>query len=404
VDSGICGKKFESYTGVFESITALNGKDPSIYRSIKRIYINIISSNHILVKILKIVSIVGARPQFIKCAPVSRELRKYHHDILIHTGQHYDPDMSDIFFSELDIPKPDYNLGVGSGLHGEQTGKMLIEIEKVLEKEHPDLVLVYGDTNSTLAGALAAAKLHIPVAHVEAGLRSFDRTMPEEINRVLTDHISDLLFCPTQTAVDNLRNEGIIQGVHLVGDVMVDALEFNKEIAEERSHITERLDITPKQYLVLTVHRPSNTGIRQHMENIIGAVGEAGMPVVFSAHPRTKKCLQEYGMWQRLPTNIIITEPLGYLDMLKLMRHAYKILTDSGGIQKEAYILGVPCITLRENTEWVETVQDGWNVLVGAKRVKIIDAIGSKFKKLKRSSFFSKHSNASKQIVHILNA
>lgn len=315
---------------------------------------------------MKIVTIVGARPQFVKCAPVSRELRKEHTEILVHTGQHYDPEMSDIFFDELQIKKPDYHLGVGSGSHGKQTGEILTNVEEVLLKEKPDLVIVYGDTNSTLAGALAAAKLHIPVAHVEAGLRSFDRTMPEEINLVLTDHISDILFCPTQTAVDNLRNEGITRGVHLVGDVMQDALKFNIEIAEERSQILERHGLTSKQYLVLTIHRPANTDSQEHMENIIVAVGEAGMPVVFPVHPRTKKYLEEFGMWNRLTANIIVTEPLGYLDMLKLMRHACKILTDSGGVQKEAYILGVPCITLRDVTEWVETVEEGGNVLVGA--------------------------------------
>jgi len=324
---------------------------------------------------LKIVSVVGARPQFIKCAPVSRELRKEHTEILVHTGQHYDPEMSQVFFEELQIPQPDYNLGVGSGSHGKQTGEILTKVEEVLLVEKPDLVLVYGDTNSTLAGALAAAKLHIPVAHVEAGLRSFDRTMPEEINRTLTDHLSDLLFCPTKTAVNNLRNEGIIKGVHLVGDVMSDALEFNRKIAEERSLVLNRLGVSPKQYLVLTVHRPSNTDSRMHMENIIGALGDCGIPVVFPVHPRTRKYLEEYGMWDRLPANFIVTEPLGYLDMIRSMGSAQKIVTDSGGIQKEAYMLGVPCVTLRENTEWEETLHDGWNILVGADREKMLTAL-----------------------------
>ena len=324
---------------------------------------------------MKIVSVVGARPQFIKCAPVSREIRKNNTEILVHTGQHYDPDMSAIFFKELHIPRPDYHLGVGSGSHGKQTGDILVRVEEILLREKPDLVIVYGDTNTTLAGALAAVKLHIPVAHVEAGLRSFDRTMPEEINRVVTDHISDLLFCPTENAVQLLANEGITRGVHLVGDVMVDALEFNKEIAEEHSQILEQLGMTPNRYLVLTVHRPANTDSREHMEIIIGAVGDTGMPVVFPVHPRTYKYLEEFGMWERLPINIIITKPLGYLDMLKLMRHASKILTDSGGIQKEAYLLGVPCITLRENTEWVETVEEGWNVLVRADHDTIVNTI-----------------------------
>ena len=322
---------------------------------------------------MKIISIVGARPQFIKCAPLSRELRSEHEEVLVHTGQHYDREMSEIFFEELNIPKPDYNLGIGSGSHGEQTGKMLIEIEKVLLKEKPDLVLVYGDTNSTLAGALAAAKLHIRVAHVEAGLRSFDRSMPEEINRVLTDHISDLLFCPTQTAVDNLANEGISAGVYLVGDVMVDALEYNLKIAEKKSGIIEELALEKGKYLVITVHRPGNTDSRENMTNIIEALGETGGVVVFPVHPRTEKYLREYGLL--MPENVKLIKPLGYLDMLKLMASAKKILTDSGGIQKEAYVLGVPCITLRENTEWVETLEGGWNVLVGADKGRIIGTV-----------------------------
>ena len=324
---------------------------------------------------MKIVSIVGARPQFIKCAPVSRELRKEHEEILVHTGQHYDHGMSEVFFEELAIPKPDYNLGIGSGTHGHQTGAMLGAIEDVLEREEPDVVLVYGDTNSTLAGALAAAKLHIPVAHVEAGLRSFDRRMPEEVNRVLTDHCSDMLFCPTETAVRNLAAEGVTEGVHLVGDVMCDAVEYNRVVAEERSRILEDVGVSPGEYLAVTVHRPSNTDDRDNMAAIIGALGEAGMPVVFPVHPRTRRYLSEYGLLATMPENILVVEPLGYLDMLRLMAHAEKILTDSGGVQKEAYMLGVPCITLRENTEWVETVEAGWNVLVGAGREKIVDAL-----------------------------
>jgi UDP-N-acetylglucosamine 2-epimerase (non-hydrolysing) len=351
---------------------------------------------------MKILSVVGARPQFIKCAPVSREIRKEHTDVLVHTGQHYDPAMSDIFFEDLQIPKPDYHLGVGSGSHGRQTGEILIRSEPVLEKEAPDVVIVYGDTNSTLAGALAATKLHIPVAHVEAGLRSFDRSMPEEINRVLTDHISKLLFCPTQTAVDNLRNEGITNGVYLVGDVMVDALEFNKEIAEKRSRIIERLGITQKHYFVLTVHRPTNTDNRKQIKNIIKAVGKAGMPVVFPAHPRTRKLLIEYGMWDNLPPNVIAIEPLGYLDMVRLMAGSSKILTDSGGMQKEAYILRVPCITLRENTEWVETVAEGWNVLAGANIEEILLNIKREFAESSFRNTLFGDGNAARQISTLL--
>ena len=324
---------------------------------------------------MKIASIVGARPQFIKCAPVSRELRKEHEEVLIHTGQHYDHGMSEVFFEELAIPKPDYNLNIGSGTHGHQTGAMLGAIEDVLQQENPDLVLVYGDTNSTLAGALAAAKLHVPVAHVEAGLRSFDRRMPEEINRVLTDHCSDLLFCPTETAVENLADEGITGGVHLVGDVMVDAMNYNRAVAEERSRILEAVGVRPGEYLVITVHRPSNTDSRENMVAILSALAEAGRPVVFPVHPRTRNYLGRYGLLAKMPENVQVTEPLGYLDMLHLMAHAAKILTDSGGVQKEAYMLGVPCITLRENTEWVETVEAGWNVLVGAGREEIVSMI-----------------------------
>ena len=324
---------------------------------------------------MKIVSIIGARPQFIKCAPLSRELRKEHQELIVHTGQHYDPEMSDIFFAELNIPHPDYNLGVGSGDHGKQTGEMLEKIENILINENPDLVIVFGDTNTTLAGALAAAKLHIPVAHVEAGLRSFDRSMPEEINRIITDHLSDLLFCPTQTSVDNLAREGITKGVHLVGDVMGDALKFNRNIAEEKSGILERLGLNDHNYLVLTIHRPSNTDSLQIMENIISAIGKSGRTTVFPVHPRTRKCLEEYGLWNTLPLTIIVTQPLGYLDMIRLMSHAEKILTDSGGIQKEAYILGVPCITLRDTTEWVETLEGGWNVLVGGDYTQIVSNI-----------------------------
>jgi len=324
---------------------------------------------------MRIASIVGARPQFIKCAPVSRELRKGHEEILVHTGQHYDHGMSEVFFEELRIPKPDYNLGIGSGTHGRQTGAMLGAIEDVLEKEKPDVVLVYGDTNSTLAGALAAAKLHIPVAHVEAGLRSFDRRMPEEVNRVLTDHASDLLFCPTETAVGNLAAEGITKGVFLVGDVMLDAMNYNRAIAEERSRILEDVGVEPGDYIAVTIHRPSNTDERENMVAILGALEDAGKPVVFPVHPRTRKFLREYGLLAQMPENVRVVQPLGYLDMIRLMAHAEKILTDSGGVQKEAYMLGVPCITLRENTEWVETVEAGWNVLVGAGRDRIVDAI-----------------------------
>jgi UDP-N-acetylglucosamine 2-epimerase (non-hydrolysing) len=283
--------------------------------------------------------------------------------------------MSDIFFSELAIPEPDYHLDVGSGTHGSQTGEILRKVEEVLVKETPDLALVYGDTNSTIAGALAATKLHIPVAHIEAGLRSFDRSMPEEINRVVTDHISELLFCPTQTAIDNLAHEGITRGVYNVGDVMVDALLYNADIAERKSPVIKKFGLKEGNYYVATIHRPGNTDNQKNLTAIIEALGDSGKLIVFPVHPRTKKYLKEYGLENSLPENILLTDTLGYLDMLKLMKHAGRILTDSGGIQKEAYILGIPCITMRQNTEWVETLAGGWNILVGAEKERILAAI-----------------------------
>jgi UDP-N-acetylglucosamine 2-epimerase len=322
---------------------------------------------------MKIASVVGARPQFIKAAPVSRELRKRHTEILVHTGQHYDDCMSAIFFKDLAIPEPDYNLGVGSGGHGWQTGTMLIKLEEVLLEERPDLVLVYGDTNSTLAGALAAAKLHIPMAHVEAGLRSFNRRMPEEINRVLTDHISHLLFCPTETAVRNLAAEGIHNGVYNVGDVMYDAVLHNIKVAEAHSDILSRLGMTPKAFLLVTVHRPDNTDQPENLEAIVAALNALTEPVIFPAHPRTRKALRNAGC--SLNTNVVLIEPVSYLDMLILEKHARMILTDSGGVQKKAYFFGVPCVTLRSETEWVETVEARWNRLVGADTDRLLKAI-----------------------------
>lgn len=326
---------------------------------------------------MKIATVVGARPQFIKMAPVSRELRKHFEEELIHTGQHYDYEMDKIFFEQLKIPEPDYNLDVGSGTHGYQTGEMLKRIEEVLMKEKPDLVLVYGDTNSTLAGALAAVKLKIPVAHVEAGLRCFDKSVPEEVNRVLTDHVSDYLFAPTETAVRNLHREGIREGVYLTGDVMFDALLFNLGIAERESRILEELGLKTKEYFLATVHRAENTDDKNRLRNIIEAFLDSDELIVFPVHPRTSKFLKIYGLYEKLERseNVILTKPVGYLDMLMLEKNAKKILTDSGGVQKEAYLLKVPCITLREKTEWIETLEDGWNVLVGAEKDKILWAM-----------------------------
>jgi len=353
---------------------------------------------------MKIVTVVGTRPQFIKMAPVSRELRKHFNEIVLHTGQHYNYEMNKIFFEQLNIPEPDYYLGVGSGTHGYQTGEMIKRIEKILLEEKPDLVLVYGDTNSTLAGALAAVKLHIKVAHVEAGLRSFDKRMPEEVNRILTDHISDILFCPTETAVKNLYNEGIKNGVYLTGDVMFDALLTNIQIAERNSKILTELGLKPKDYCLATVHRAENTDNRKNLENIINAFIESEELIVFPAHPRTVKSLKIYGLLDRLKKaeNVLLIKPVGYLDMLLLEKNAKKILTDSGGVQKEAYLLKVPCITLRERTEWIETVEDGWNILVGANKEKILKALKEFEPNGETYSYKFGDGRASERIVKIL--
>lgn len=348
---------------------------------------------------MKVATIVGARPQFIKAAPVSRWLRLHHREVLIHTGQHYDDLLSEVFFRELEIPTPDYNLGVGSASHGRQTGEMLARVEEVLLEEKPDWVVVYGDTNSTLAAALAAAKLHIPVAHVEAGLRSYNRKMPEEINRVLTDHLSSLLFCPTDTAVRNLVREGITQGVHKVGDVMYDLALWGLEVAEQKSTILQTLGIEPGGYLLATIHRPNNTDDPGNLSAIVSALNDVAETVIFPAHPRTQKALKHWGI--HLNSNVRITEPVGYLDMLVLEKNARMILTDSGGVQKEAYILGVPCVTLREETEWVETVEAGWNILVGASRERIVEAVRNFNPTGERPPLFG-DGHASQRIVEIL--
>jgi len=351
---------------------------------------------------MKVASIVGARPQFIKAAPVSAVLRRHHREVLVHTGQHYDEEMSAAFFRTLRIPDPDYNLGIGSGTHGEQTGRMLIEIEKVLGAEAPDLVLIYGDTNSTLAGALAAAKLHLPLAHVEAGLRSHNRTMPEEINRVVADHLSTYLLCPTDSAVAQLAAEGIRSGVHMVGDVMYDVALATAQEARQRDTIA-RLGLTKGEYLLCTVHRPQNTDDADNLRGIVEALAECGETVVFPVHPRTKKALDAKGLAEGLPERLVLTEPLDYLDFQCLLMAARKVLTDSGGVQKEAYFFGVPCITLRDETEWMETVEDGWNVLVGADKEEILQAIkGFAPRGTKQKSFGEGH--AAERIVEILSA
>ena len=347
---------------------------------------------------VKIANIVGARPQFVKYCPVMRAIvrhnlieKKQIKDILIHTGQHYDYMMSKVFFEDFGIREPDYHLEVGSGSHGQQTGQIMIHVEAILEKENPDLILVYGDTNSTLGGALAGAKIHIPIGHVEAGLRSFNKYMPEEINRLLTDEISTILFCPSKVAIENLRREGygkpVSDGALIslgaselepdmtkyvdknnpcivnIGDIMYDVLSFALDNLENRSSILETFGLPSKAYYLLTLHRAENTDSPQRLHEVLEFVGTVSknFPVLFPVHPRTKKILSQTKT--TLAENIKPIEPLGYFDMVSLLKNSSMVLTDSGGIQKEAYWLEVPCITLRGETEWVETVASGWNVL-----------------------------------------
>lgn len=336
---------------------------------------------------IRIITIVGARPQFVKAAMLSRAISMRNkegmsfEEKLIHTGQHYDENMSRVFFHEMGILKPTWQLHCGNHTHGAMTGQMLMDIEKILIDNQPDYVLVYGDTNSTLAGALAASKLHIPVVHVEAGLRSFNKAMPEEINRILTDHVSSILCCPTQTAVQNLHKENITKGVYHVGDIMYDAaLLFGKE-AEQRSTILQTLGLSPKKFLLCTVHRAENTDSQERLCQIAQAWTEiaASERIVIPLHPRTRIYLEKYNLLATLQqqSNILFTAPLGFLDMVMLERNARIILTDSGGIQKEAYFHKTPCITLREETEWTETIESGWNQLAGFHAKDIIKCLST---------------------------
>lgn len=326
---------------------------------------------------MKILSVVGARPQFIKAAVVSKKIREQGlKEILVHTGQHYDFNMSEVFFRELDLPAPDHYLGVGSASHGEQTGRMLEHIEKVLMKERPDIMVVYGDTNSTLAGALASAKLHIPVAHVEAGLRSYNRHMPEEINRVLTDHLSGLLFAPTDTAVENLKKEGLVKNVHKVGDVMFDvALQVKKMVDEKK--IIGKYGLKRKGFVLVTIHRAENTDKKENLENIWKAlkdIARAGINVFFPVHPRTRKALKDHGFLAgKVPKGMVLGEPVSYFEMVALESNAQVIITDSGGVQKEGYFFKTPCVIPREETEWTELVERKWNRVAGTDKRRIID-------------------------------
>jgi len=357
---------------------------------------------------VKVVSVVGARPQFIKASSVNKALRESgHRDFIIHTGQHYDYEMSQVFFEELELPEPDINLEIGSGSHGRQTGEMLIQIENVLMAENPDCVLVYGDTNSTLAGALAAVKVHIPVAHVEAGLRSFNRKMPEEHNRVLTDHMSDLLFCPTETAVKHLESEGITQGVHWVGDVMYDSILHGIKIAEKFSNIMDKLDIKPQCYVLATVHRAENTDDHERLMSIFEAftqITQDELSVIIPLHPRTRQCLTN-SKFKIQNSKLRIIDPVPYLDMLLLEKNARVILTDSGGVQKEAYWFNVPCVTLRDETEWVELVEHGCNVVAGSDKKNICQAyLKMIHRKIDSNTDLYGNGKASHKIVEIISS
>jgi UDP-N-acetylglucosamine 2-epimerase len=326
---------------------------------------------------MQIVTIIGNRPQFVKAAAVSRRLRERFEERIVHTGQHYDDELSRVFFEELGVPAPDRELGIGSTSNAGQTARILTALEGVLEELQPDLALVYGDTNSTLGGALAAAQGSVPLGHVEAGMRSFDRSMPEELNRVLTDQMSDLLLCSTDTAMENLRREGTRGEAHLVGDVMADVSLAFRDVAERRSRALEERDLEAGSYLVVTAHRAGNVDDPERLGLLVELLRSLPGAAVFPLHPRTRRRLQESGLMERLTgaEDLELAPPLGYLDFLKLVRHARAVLTDSGGVQKEAYLLGVPCLTMRDRTEWVETVDAGWNVLVDLDRDAALAAL-----------------------------
>ncbi|HBV22309.1 MAG TPA: UDP-N-acetylglucosamine 2-epimerase (non-hydrolyzing) [Jeotgalicoccus sp.] len=314
---------------------------------------------------MKILTVAGTRPQLVKIAAVSRKLRESFDEVLINTGQHYDYNLAGIFFEELNIPKPDYNLEVGSDKHGIQTGKMMIKLEEIFEKEKPDMVLVYGDTNSTLAGALVAAKNLVPLVHIEAGLRSYNKSMPEEQNRILTDHLSDLLFIPSKNAQDNLDEEGLTNGVHLVGDVMMDAVLYNMKLAEKKHSLAD-YELQQNEYILGTIHRAENTNNKEKLKAILDSFGKIEKDVYLPLHPRTKKLIDDYNLAHYIYEykNIKIVKPVSYLEMLFLVKNAYAVVTDSGGLQKEAYFCKVPCLTIRDQTEWTETIDEGWNKLI----------------------------------------
>ena len=329
---------------------------------------------------MRVLTILGNRPQFVKAAAVSKRLRRRHEEVVVHSGQHYDDELSGVFFRDLDLPAPDRELGIGSGPNGWQVSAIMAALQPVAQEVQPDLAMVYGDTNTTLAGALACARLDLPVAHVESGMRSFDRSMPEERNRILADHLAALRLCSTDTAVQNLEAEGVTQGVKLVGDVMADVTLMSLPLAEQRSEVLERLGLGDASYALVTAHRAGNVDLAESLSKLVDILLALPLPAVFPVHPRTRGRLEETGAQARLEArgDLLLTPPLGYMDFLKLLRHADVVLTDSGGIQKEAYLLRVPCITLRDRTEWVETVELGWNELVGLDKQRVLEALKSR--------------------------
>lgn len=326
---------------------------------------------------LEIVSVVGARPNFVKLGPVHNKIKDFSNHYILHTGQHYDFEMSEIFFKEFSLPVPNFNLGIGSGSQGLQVGEMIKKIEKILTENHFDLALVYGDTNSTFAGAFAANACNIKVAHVEAGLRSFDRRMPEEINRILTDNLSEILFAPVQSAVENLRRENIFGNVVNTGDLSVEIIENARVLAKD-SRILEIVGLNQKSYILFTMHRQENTASLKNLSSIVKSFEQLkNIEIIFPIHPRTKKVLKEFNLLEKLLSckNVKLIDPVGYIDFIALIQNSSKIVTDSGGAQKEAYLLSVPCITIRKSTEWVETVEQGWNVLVDTDTEKIVEKV-----------------------------
>lgn len=346
-------------------------------------------------------TVVGVRPQFIKAAALRRALHSGHREVLVHTGQHYDDGMSDVFFRTLDLPQPAYHLGVGSGSHGEQTARMLVGIEQVIVKERPDLVLVFGDTNSTLAGALAAAKLGVPVAHVEAGCRSYDRRMPEELNRLVTDRLSEILFCPTPSSVRNLEKEGIVAGVHHVGDVMLDLLRANPVSPSDADALLQSLGLGRRGFVLATIHRAANTDDPERLRAILDVLQRIDEPVIFPVHPRTRQVMDALGSVPGCRLRLV--DPVGYHDMIVLMENARIVLTDSGGVQRETYFLGTPCLTLRDSTEWPETVDAGWNRVVGIDRAAILEAVRSWQPVSARSDVAFGGGHAAERMVRVLD-